>query len=867
MSQRGVVPTGKPAFFTPRRRKFFMVVIALLMFGLALTFVGNVLREYTLAQIVDSVLSISPNAIWLSILLMIISFAGMSVYDYMALPYTDKQMPLSKTAFASFCAYAISNSLGMTAVTSNAIRYRLYSSWGLGAADVGIVALITTTFLAISAMSLVAAGLVIDTDVFAVVFGLPQTVSYGLAFILALTVLAGMGTFLRGPGLKTYKRISINLPRKRHVFSQWVIGLIDWITMAGVLYVLLPSGPEFTFIAFVPLFVAAHYAGAASGLPGGIGVFEAIFLLLVPTGDELTIAAGLITYRVIYYFLPLLVSLLMLTTQQSLQARKNMDDMRAPFADFMRVIAPVLFSLMTFIAGAIMLISSATPVFLPNVEIIARYVPYVFIELSHLLASAIGTLLLLLAMGLQRRLYGAWRLTILLFVLGAAFTLLKGSPPIEAILLAGLGASLFLSKNAFHRRGRLDQIELTWGRFGAIAGTISLAIWTGFYAFRNKAYTNDLWWEFAVQADASKFLRTALTIAAVCLVYIVWRLINPPRTVSTPEASDIAFERVRNILMNAENATAEASLALAGDKQFMFSDSGKSFIMYGVKGQNWLTMGEPVGLVSERKALMRKFCDLADHSGAWPGFYGIRADCLPDCIDLNLAVQKIGEKAVVPLKDLSFAGKKRAKLRQSRNRVTKAGCKFSLIYPEANSPEMARLKEISDAWLAHHQGREKGFSLGRFDPDLLADSPIGVAWSEGEIIAFSNLWVTHDKQEVSLDLIRYMPDAVQGIMDYLLTEIMLWSSNEGYAYFSLGKAPLAGLDNHKLAPLMTKLGAMVYKYGDRIYGFEGLRRFKNKFDPEWEPVYLAAPSQFVMPVAMGNLALLSSGGFKGLFQR
>lgn len=859
--------TLRAGFLTPRRKAFLMVVVGLTVFALALTFIWNVLHEYTFNQIAGSVLSIPASALLLSVAAMAVSFAGISVYDYMALPYTEKRMPLGKTIFASFCAFAISNSLGMTAVTSNAIRYRLYSSWGLGAAEVGIVALITTTFLLFSAMTLVAGGLIMDKDVFETVFGLPPIASYSLGVGLGGLALAGVIFFLGGPGTKSYRKFSINLPGKKHVITQWIIGMVDWTTMAAVLYFLLPTGPEFTFVAFVPIFVAAHYAGAVSGLPGGIGVFEAIVLLLVPTGDELTIAAGLITFRVIYYFLPLIISVIMLTGHQALQARNKAGARNTYFSDFMNVIAPVLFSLMTFIAGAVMLVSSATPRYLPNVEIVARFVPQAVIELSHLFASAIGTLLLLVAMGLHRRLYGAWRLAVILFAAGAAFTLFKGGPPLEAILIASLGVCLYVSRDAFFRKGRLKHMDITGSRIGAVIGTAGLALWAGFYAYRNKEYSNDLWWQFALQDDASRFLRAALTAAAILLIYFIWRMINPPRAIGTPENSDTVMEKVRAVMASAENATSEASLALIGDKKFMFSDSGNSFIMYGVKGQNWLSMGEPVGLESERKELMRKFCEQADQNGAWPGFYGVRAECLTDCIDLGLAVQKVGEKALVPLKDLSFQGKKRAKLRQSRNRAIKAGCTFSIIYPEMDSPEMDRLKAISDAWLEHHKGREKSFSLGKFDRALFAGAPIAVAWLDGEIIAFSNLWITHDKREVSLDLMRYTPTALQGIMDYLFTEIMLWGSAEGYEYFSLGKAPLAGLDNHKLAPLMSKIGAMVFKYGGRIYGFEGLRRFKSKFDPVWEPSYLAVPSQFVMPIAMGNLALLSSGGLKGLLQR
>ena len=180
---------------------------------------------------------------------------------------------------------------------------------------------------------------------------------------------------------------------------------------------------------------------------------------------------------------------------------------------------------------------------------------------------------------------------------------------------------------------------------------------------------------------------------------------------------------------------------------------------------------------------------------------------------------------------------------------------------------MANLKDVSDDWLRAHQGKEKGFSLGRFNAEVFAGQPIAVVRNNNRIVAFANLWMTPDKAELSLDLMRYTDIKISGMMEYLFAEVMLWGGAQGYKYFSLGMAPLAGLEAHRLAPLMSKLGAMIFKYGGKIYSFEGLRAFKQKFDPEWEPVYLAAPSQMVVPQALGNLALLSSGGVLGLLRR
>ena len=433
--------------------------------------------------------------------------------------------------------------------------------------------------------------------------------------------------------------------------------------------------------------------------------------------------------------------------------------------------------------------------------------------------------------------------------------------------MIGLTGCLYLSREAFYRKGRLRELRLSLPRLGVLLGAGGLALWSGFYAYRNKDYSNDLWWTFALQEDASRFLRAAALVGAMLLVYFLWRLLQPAPAESRPNLSEDVLEKVRAAIAGAEDSTPEANLALIGDKQFLFSDSGQSFIMYGVVGRNWVAMGEPVGLESERKELMWKFRHLADLWDAWPSFYSIRGRHLTDFIDLGLTVQKIGELALVPIEGYTLEGSSKSRFRQTRNRAIRDGCTFEVIYPAADSPEMDRLEIISREWLKAHHGKEKGFSLGRFDRKILDGAPIAIVRKEEQIVAFANLWMTPDKSEVSLDLMRHIDVGVNGLMDFLFAEMMLWGGAQGYQYFSLGLAPLSGLEAHKLAPLMSKIGAMIFKHGGRFYSFAGLRAFKEKFNPEWHPVYLAAPSQLVIPKALGNLTLLNSGGILGLIQR
>jgi phosphatidylglycerol lysyltransferase len=178
------------------------------------------------------------------------------------------------------------------------------------------------------------------------------------------------------------------------------------------------------------------------------------------------------------------------------------------------------------------------------------------------------------------------------------------------------------------------------------------------------------------------------------------------------------------------------------------------------------------------------------------------------------------------------------------------------------------LRVVSDAWLAEKRTREKGFSLGRFDEDYLRRFPAALVRIQGRVVAFANLWLGGLKAAMSLDLMRYDPDAAPAkVMEFLLLELMLWGRAQGYRAFSLGMAPLAGLEHHELAPLWSRAGALLFQHGEQFYNFQGLRAYKEKFDPVWEPRYLASPGGLVLPRILANVASLIAGGLRGVVAR
>ncbi|MGE3143359.1 MAG: phosphatidylglycerol lysyltransferase domain-containing protein [Hyphomonadaceae bacterium] len=529
-------------------------------------------------------------------------------------------------------------------------------------------------------------------------------------------------------------------------------------------------------------------------------------------------------------------------------------------------LAPHAFAVLAFASGAMLLITSAFPQFTDRMAVLAQAAPLLVIELSHFLASLIGLFLLVVAAGLWRKHEGAYLAALILLIIGAALALLRGLDYEEAVLLSVVAIGLYWCRAAFVRQSRLLREPLTLPWFLGIAATLAGFSWLGFFAYREVAYTDQLWWTFLRNDGVSRFMRAGVAVAAFAALIAAAQLLAPPRTPFRGKPRAEALKRARDILEAARLRRPDAWLALSGDKDFLFSHSGESFLMFRVRGRRWIAMGEPCGKPEERGELMWAFAERADAAGALPVFYALRSEGLAIIAEMGLVARKIGETALVRVQDFSLEGRARQNLRTTRNKMEREGASFDVAPPGALSgPVMEELKAISDAWLAKQGGGEKQFSMGRFDPAYLSAAPLALVRQGDRIVAFANIWRDAEGAEIAVDLMRSAPDAPAGAMDYLFLKLFEWARAQGIGAVDLGMAPLAGLERRRLAPALSQFGAAVYSEGERLYGFRGLRAYKAKFSPDWRPVFLAAPPSVMMALALLDVALLTSGGWRGLF--
>jgi len=529
--------------------------------------------------------------------------------------------------------------------------------------------------------------------------------------------------------------------------------------------------------------------------------------------------------------------------------------------------APATAAILTLAAGVMLVASGATPSEPYRFMRLLAITPVFLIEVSHFASSVMGLVLVLLAFGLRARLGAAWAATMASLLIAAPLALLKGFNWEETAALLALAVVLAPFRGAFPRTARLSRMEITPGWLVSAACAVLGAGLLGLWSFQHADYAGQPWWRVMADADAARAIRAWAGAALALFVFGLWRLIVSAATPPVTGEADPKFARVRAILEKAEVAEPSSNLALLGDKRFLFSHSGDSFLMFGVRGRSWIALGGPVGRRDERLELLWRFRELADSHAARPGLYALTAEDLPDIVELGFSIQKVGESAAVPLETFSIEGRKRGNLRRAWRKAAEEGATFEILQGEALLQVMPDLQTISEQWLAHHAGGEKAFSMGSFRPNYLAEFPVAVVRDHGRPVAFANIWTTASRGSFSMDLMRYADDAPKNIMDYLFVELIAWGRAQGYQAFEFGMAPLAGLDDRPLAPIMSRVGKLLFERGEEIYNFQGVRRYKDKYDPLWQPRYVAAPHKWTIPILMADVGLLSSGGMAGLAKR
>jgi phosphatidylglycerol lysyltransferase len=845
-------------------KRWLLALLSVTIFALVLYVVHRLLNEYRWRDVLVHMRAIPAQKIGFAVLFTAMSYLVLTGFDALGLRYAGRQVPYRRTALVSFMSYAFGHNVGVAAFSGAALRYRLYSTMGLGVVDVATVVgfCSLTTLLGIATVG--GTGLLLEPNVVAAASNLHRDLIQGIGVTVLICALLYLTWAIFAHRQLTIKGWSLRPPGARIALPQLCLSMTDMVVAASALWMLLPDSARPSLLAFSGAYAAAVLAGLISTVPAGLGVFESVILLLLPDipGDQLL--GCLLVYRVVYYLAPLALATLFFVLIELGRQRTTIRRVNALASMYVKPIAPQLAGVLIFVSGAVLLVSGATPAIDVRLRELHRMVPLPVLELSHLVGSVVGLGLLIVARGLFRRLRAAYHITFWLLVVGAVASLLKGIDFEEASVLGIVLLVLYWGRAAFYRPATLGTLRFSPPWIGSIVIVLAATTWLAFFAHRHVEYSSDLWWTFATHADAPRVLRALFFTGVIACALIVANWFAPAvaeKTITT--ATDL--DKAASVLPICNDSL--ANVVLSGDKRIMFHELGDAFIMYQVVNRSWIALGDPVGVRERQEELVWQFRELCDRHGGRTVFYHVTPEHLPLYIDLGLSLVKLGEEARVPLSDFSVDGSARADLRQAKRRAERDGASFGIIPVEHVREMLPQLRAVSDAWLQDKVTNEKGFSLGAFDDDYLARFPVAVVRAEGAIVAFANIWASGDGEELSVDLMRFVPDAPRSAMDYLFIELMLWGRQQKYRWFNLGMAPLSGLETHALAPAWHRVGNFVFKYAEQFYNFDGLRRYKSKFQPQWRPRYLAFPGGLALPRILLDVSTLISGGVRELVSK
>ena len=319
-------------------------------------------------------------------------------------------------------------------------------------------------------------------------------------------------------------------------------------------------------------------------------------------------------------------------------------------------------------------------------------------------------------------------------------------------------------------------------------------------------------------------------------------------------------------IVQSHGHTTLARFTLFEDKLYFFS-SGGSMVAFVLQGRTAITLGDPIGPVSDFCNCLTEFNAFCARNHWLPVYYQVLPDHLNTYNAAGFDHICIGHDAVIDLSAFTLNRKESKNIRNSFNKMLRLGYKIQVCDPPHSTELIQELNQVSDAWLSNRGGFEIGFSLGSLDENYLNTCPIILVRSpDGSADAFTNIVFEFQANEATIDLMRYRPGSQNGQMDYLFVSAIHWAQESGIATFNLGFSPFTGIGKEPQSPFIERGLRFIHEHAIRAPNFKGLYFFKEKFNPIWSPRYLIYPGWTSLPsVALGIMRAYKVDHLLGLY--
>ncbi len=295
------------------------IAASLVIVTIAIMHLVRTLKGVDKYAVLSAIADKSEHQIALAALCVVCAFFTLTFYDLFALRTIGKNhIPYRIAALASFCSYVIGHNIGATVFTGGAIRFRIYSDWGLTAIDVAKICFISGLTFWLGNTFVLGFGMIWHPYAAASIDLLPETINQ----LIGAGILGGITAYLiwiaTGKKRRELGRDGwlVKLPSARLTLVQILIGVIDLGFCALAMFLLAPKNPELDFVTLAVVFILATLLGFASHAPGSLGVFDAAMLVGLPMLGKEELLASLLLYRLLYFFIPFAISISIMGTRE-----------------------------------------------------------------------------------------------------------------------------------------------------------------------------------------------------------------------------------------------------------------------------------------------------------------------------------------------------------------------------------------------------------------------------------------------------------------------------------------------------------------------------------------------------------------------
>jgi phosphatidylglycerol lysyltransferase len=630
--------------------------------------------------------------------------------------------------------------------------------------------------------------------------------------------------------------IDQKIQRKEFWNTLWVSVAIEVIGIVHLYVSMLALGLNASLPAAIIGYLVMVVLLIASPFLRGLGTIELSLTFILQQFGFPIIAAATITllFRFFEFWLPLFAGILSFITKKD------------------NLILRVLPAFIILMLGIVNIVSAITPAIPGRLTFVRNLLPYNLIEISNALVLVLGLVLVMLSIFLLQGSKRAWYAAICITGFSLLGHLFKAADFEEAILALTAGATLWYTRSFYKLKPNPHFVSFNYlVIIYAVVAVLAYGV-LGFYFIDKRHFGIDFRFDEAIKAVlklifliddkalapktpfGERFEDSIYVAGALLILFVIFSLLKP--YFSKPYNKSEDFDTADGLLKK-HGRSALDYFKTYPDKLLFFNEDKTAFISFKITRHFAIVLEDPVAENDEiKRRMVESFEVFCQENGFISAYYRVPESSLDFYKAMGKKSIPIGEEAVLNLTTFTIDGGKMKTTRSAVNRLSAEGFQLKVYKNPVKLGLLQKLEKVSEEWLQELHQKEVAFTQGVFDTEILKEQVIlTIEDQEEKVYAFLNLIPDYAPGEATYDLIRKVTDAPNGVLDMLLAKTFLYLKEEGYQSVNMGLAPLSGMEDVNVTQKTIK-----YAYENfKIFGqFKGLRRYKEKFFPQWEKKYL-----------------------------